>query len=63
MRLLREALRDLEVYYYLGYKLKSTLNAHHKILLKIIFIGSGKSDWMVKLILFNDFPDLLKRKG
>lgn len=46
MRVLREALRDLEVYYYLGYKPKSTLNAHHKILLKIIFIGSGESDLM-----------------
>ena len=44
MRVLREALRDLEVYYYLGYKLKSTLNTHHIILLKIIFIGSGESD-------------------
>lgn len=44
MRLLREALRDLEVYYYLGYKLRSTLNANHKILFMIIFIGSGESD-------------------
>lgn len=32
MRVLREALRDLEVYYYLGYKLKLSVNAHYKLL-------------------------------